>query len=216
MGSSDAAVFAARATARAKRRPDVISHIKADYRRIRLLTDALRLSQGAAAAAREPLIDRLSDALDAHSAAADQCFYGELMARGGDERRARRAVEVFDAAALLIDELSMMEDGDEAWQETVGQLSALLDQHFKQEEEETLPLAKTLLGSERAARLGERYDAAKRRWIEAFGRLPAAPVTPPAQPQPVKPAIAAEPAAKRAGSLAGRQPGARVRSHVPA
>lgn len=215
MGSSDAAVFAARSTARVKRRPDVFAQIKIDYRRIRLLADALRLSQEGAPA-REHLIDRLSDALESHSAAAEQCLYAELMTRTGDERRARRAVEVYDEAATLIDELSDLETADATWQEGVERLAQLLDQHFRQEEEETLPLAKTLLGSERAAQLGDRYDAAKRRWIEAFGRLPAPSATAPAQPQPAEPAFSAEPAAKQTGSLARRHSGARVRSHVPA
>ncbi|WP_299625501.1 hemerythrin domain-containing protein [Pelagibius sp.] len=158
----------------------------AEHDRLRFLAAALRLTQdGAPMQSMRPLlIDRLSDALEAHSSAAEQCFYAELLARTGNEQPARRAVEAHGEAALLVDELADMETTDAAWQTAVERLTGLFKAQFTQEAEEVIPLAKTLLDRERALRLGERYDDARRGWIEAFGRQPVPAPTIPAASLP--------------------------------
>lgn len=175
MGSSDAAVLAFRpAAAEHTRRPDIFDRMTAEHARLRFLAGALRLTEDGAPmqSMRALLIDRLSDALEAHSSAAEQCFYAEFLARSGDGRPVRRAVEAHGEAAMLVDELSKMETTGAAWQTAVERLTALLKAQFTREEDEVIPLAKTLLDRERAIRLGERYDDARRGWTEAFGRQP--------------------------------------------
>ena len=196
MGSSDAAVLTFRPAAKHTRRPDIFDRMTAAHDRLRFLAGALRLTEDGAPmqSMRALLIDRLSDALEAHSSAAEQCFYAELLARSGDEAPARRAVEAHGEAAMLVDELSDMETTGAAWQTAVERLTGLLKAHFTREADEIMALAKTLLDRERALRLGERYDDARRGWIEAFGRQPdPAPAIPaPSLPTPSLPA-ASEP-----------------------
>ena len=228
MGSSDAAVLAFRSTAKHTGRPDIFDRMKAEHDRLRFLAGALRLTEDGAPmqSMRRLLIDRLSDALEAHSSAAEQCFYAELLARSGDERPARRAVEAHNEAAMLVDELSEMETTDAAWQTAVDRLTGLLKAQFTQEAEETFPLAKTLLDSARAVRLGDRYDDARRGWIEAFGRQPVASMPAPTLPAPSIPAASgpqpverprlAEPSPSKSGKQAGRSTGAHVRRQASA
>ena len=221
MGSSDTAVFTVRSKTRGKRRLDIFDSMKADHDRLSFLTAALRLTQdGAPMQSMRPLlIDRLSDTLEAYSTAAEQCFYAALMAQTGDEQHARRGVGAHDQAATLLTELSEMEATDETWQALVDRLASLLKDHFRQTEEEIIPLAKTLLGPLRSARLGARYDEAKRRWTETFGRLPASSETPESElqrvtPQTVERALSAEFSANFAENLAGQNSEARARSRV--
>jgi hypothetical protein len=197
MASSNAAQVKVRSTAGGESRPDIFDRMEAGRERLRFLIAQLRQSQDGAPNRRR-LFDMLCDAVEAHNVAAEQSLYAELLARTEDQQPARRAVEVHDEAALLIGELSDMEMAGEAWQAGVGRLADHLEGHFRAEERETLPLAKTLLDGEQAARLGDKYERIRLQWIEVFGRLPATP-----QPLPAERSHPVEPAGGDAG-LRGR------------
>jgi hypothetical protein len=197
MASSNAAQVKVRSTAGGESRPDIFDRMEAGRERLRFLTTQLRQSRDGAPDRRR-LFDMLCDAVEAHNVAAEQSLYAELLARTEDQQPARRAVDAHDAAALLIGELSDMEMVGDAWQAGVGRLAEHLEDHFRAEECETLPLAKTLLDGEQVARLGDKYERTRRQWIEVFGRLPAAP-----QPLPVERSHPVEPAGGDAG-LRGR------------
>jgi len=197
MASSNAAQVKVRSTAGGESRPDIFDRMEAGRERLCFLIAQLRQSQDGAPDRRR-LFDMLCDAVEAHNVAAEQSLYAELLARTEDQQPARRAVEVHDEAALLIGELSDMEMAGEAWQAGVGRLADHLEDHFRVEERETFPFAKTLLDGEEAARLGDKYERTRRQWIEVFGRLPAAP-----QPLPAERSHPVEPAGRDAG-LRGR------------
>jgi hypothetical protein len=147
--------------------------MRADRERLRVLTTRLLQSRDSAPDRRR-LFDLLCDAVEAHGAAAEQSLYAELLARGEDQRLARRAVDAHDEAVRLIGELSDTELAGEAWRAGVGRLAEHLEHHFSVEDGETFARATTLLAGAQAARLGDKYERAGRQWIEAFGRLPAA------------------------------------------
>lgn len=171
MGSSDTAVFAIRPTAGGKSRPDVFDRMIAGHDLLRLLMARLLRSRDSGPDRRR-LIDQLSDAVEAHGAAAEQSFYAALMARTEDQRPIRHAVYVHDEAALLIDALSDREMTGETWLVGVCRLAEHLEDHFREEEGKTIPLARTLLDGAQAARLGGKYEQARRQWIEDFGHGP--------------------------------------------
>lgn len=193
MASFDVPQVTVRSKAGGESRPDIFDRMKADHERLRFLMTRLRQSLDSARDRRR-LFDMLCDAVEAHGAAAEQSLYAELLARAEDQQPARRAVDVHDEAARLIGELSDMEMAGEAWQAGIGRLAEHLENHFRVEERETFPLAKTLLHGEQAARLGDKYERARRQWIEVFGRLPAAP-----QSLPVERSHPVEPAGRDAG-----------------
>ena len=197
MVSWDVAQFKVRSTAGGESCLDIFDRMEAGRERLRFLIAQLRQSRGSAPDRRR-LFDMLCDAVEAHNVAAEQSLYAELLARTEDQQPGRRAVEVHDEAALLIGGLSDMEMAGEAWQAGIGRLAEHLEDHFRAEERETFPLAKTLLDSEQATRLGDKYERTTRQWIEVFGRLPAVP-----QPLPAAGSHPAEPAGGDAG-LRGR------------
>ena len=175
MAYSDAAFSTVRAAFGSGRRPDVFDRIAADHKRLRFLMDQLRQT-GDAGPDRRRLFDLLSDALEAYGAAAEQSLYAGILARADEESAwpARHAVGVHDMAELLLFELSHMEMDGEDWQTGIGQLADYLEDHFRLEANEIFRLAKTLLGGQEAARLGDTYAKVRLKWIDCFGREPAA------------------------------------------
>lgn len=182
MTSSEAAIPTVRAAFGSGRHADVFDRMAADHKRLRFLMDQLRQSRDAGPD-RHRLFDLFCDAVEAYAAAAEQSLYAAILARADDETAwpARHAVAVHDMAELLLFELSHMEMGGEDWRAGIGQLADCLEDHFRLEAEEILPLAKTLLDGEAAARLGKTYEQVRLNWIDSFGREPAV-----AQPAQVK------------------------------
>ncbi len=195
MAHSDTAFATVRAAFGSGRQPDVFDRIAADHKRLRFLMDQLRQCRDAGPDRRR-LFDLLSDALEAYGTAAEQSLYAGILARANEESAwpARHAVGVHDMAELLLFELSHMEMDGEDWQTGLSQLADYLEDHFRLEANEIFPLAKTLLGGEDAARLGDTYAQVRLQWIDSFGRAPAA-----CQPGAVKQSPFHDGAGPRAG-----------------
>ena len=174
MVSLDAASFDFQSMNGGKSCPDIFDRMKASHGQLRFLMARLRQSRDGAPEGRR-LFDMLCDAVEAYGAASEQSLYAELLAYAEQENKwpARHAVGVHDMSQLLLFELSSMEMAGDAWRAGIGQLAKYLEDHFRAEAGEIFRLAKTLLHSEQAARLGDRYEQARLRWIECFGRVPA-------------------------------------------
>jgi Hemerythrin HHE cation binding domain len=182
MVASNIAFFEARSTAGGGHRPDIFDHLRAGHDRVRSLIAQLRRGRDSAAD-RQRLLDMLCDAVEAYGAASEQSLYAGFLASAEEEDKwpARYAVGVHDMSELMLFELSNLDVSGEAWQAEIGQLAEYLEDHFRLEADEIFPLAMTLFGGEQAARLGDKYEQARRHWVEVFGRVPDAP-----QPLPAK------------------------------
>lgn len=177
MGSLDVAQLKVRSTAGDAGRQDILDRMKTTRERLRFLASRLLQDRDSVREQRR-LFDMLCDAVESHSAAAEQSLYAGLLAQADGQRLARRAVEAHDEAGRLIGELSDMAVAGEAWRAGVARLAGHLERYFSVEEGETFTRARTLLAGTEAARLGDKYERARRQWIETFGRLPAAHLHP--------------------------------------
>lgn len=182
---------------------DIYECLKADHRRQRdLAARVLEAPDGSCET--QGLFDQLCDAVEANAAAEEQTLYAALLTHPEGRALAQRSVGEHDEAAMLIDALADKEFCTSAWLTDFARLVSVLEHHFSTEEAEAFDLACSLIDPARAKGLGERYAAAKHRWLATYGRQ--LPETSPASRPTSQPA--SQPAAASAASggvTAGRR-----------
>jgi hemerythrin-like domain-containing protein len=106
---------------------------------------------------RRQLLDRISEALRAHTAIEEEIFYPAVREIGTNkaEEMVLESLEEHHVVDLVLAELPKLDPEDERFPAKMTVLSELVEHHADEEEEEMFPMAERKLGGERLSELGQ-------------------------------------------------------------
>jgi hemerythrin-like domain-containing protein len=107
---------------------------------------------------RRQLLERIVDALKAHTTIEEEIFYPAVREIGTEkaEEMYAEALEEHHVVDLVLAELPNLDPEDERFEAKMTVLGELVEHHADEEEDEMFPMAEKKLGAEQIAELGSR------------------------------------------------------------
>lgn len=112
---------------------------------------------------RAELFERTKEALKAHAAAEERCFYIPLMEHDRTQDKARHSVSEHHEIDELLEALEDEDFSSPGWLPRAEKLQELVRHHLDEEEREVFPVAQKTLHQEEARRLGELFQVERAR-----------------------------------------------------
>jgi hemerythrin-like domain-containing protein len=133
--------------------------LKRQHREVKSLFKEVESTEGARE--RRQLLDRIGEALKAHTAIEEEIFYPAVREIGTDkaEDMVLESLEEHHVVDLVLAELPNVDPKDERFPAKMTVLSELVEHHVDEEEEQMFPMAERKLGAERLAELGQQMTA---------------------------------------------------------
>ena len=114
---------------------------------------------------RADLWQKIKVELEAHAAAEEQVFYSELMEKPDGTDQSRHSVHEHQEMTKLITELDAMDQNADVWLKKFETLKHKVIHHVDEEEADMFPLARKLVGADKANAMAEDFE--KRKAAEA-------------------------------------------------
>jgi hemerythrin-like domain-containing protein len=142
---------------------DAITLIKADHKAVEALFAKFEANKDDVGSRRD-LVERISAELVVHAAVEEEVFYPRLKAKADEDGRelVAEAYEEHHVVKVLIAELAELDPSDEAYLAKATVLIENVRHHVEEEEDEMLPEAEEILGSDLLDQLGERMAERKK------------------------------------------------------
>lgn len=139
---------------------DIFDRLTDDHGKQKGLAAGLTDTSGDSAERRR-LFAALKEELETHAAAEEQVFYAELIAKPEGQSKARHSIAEHKKASDLIEQLEGNDMSSPGWLQTFSKLQHEIVHHVEEEERDVFPLARTLIGDERATDMAREFDERK-------------------------------------------------------
>jgi len=152
---------------------DAITLLTNDHKKVRTLLGELAATTSRAEKTRTELLAKIALELEVHTTIEEEIFYPAFKEAGqksDDDKMFFEAMEEHRAAGdLVLPDLLRTEVTTDQFGGRAKVLKELIEHHADEEEKEMFPRARTLLGKEALAELGERLAARKQELIARGG-----------------------------------------------
>ena len=152
---------------------DAITLLTNDHKKVRTLLGELADTTSRAEKTRTELLAKIALELEVHTTIEEEIFYPAFKEAGqksDDDKMFFEAMEEHRAAGdLVLPDLLRTEVTTDQFGGRAKVLKELIEHHADEEEKEMFPRARTLLGKEALAELGERLAARKQELIARGG-----------------------------------------------
>lgn len=140
----------------------IFEALKDDHETQRRLVQLLAETSGDSDG-RAELFARTKEALKAHAAAEERCFYIPLMEHDRTQDQARHSVSEHQEIEELLAALEEEGFSSPGWLAQAEKLQELVVHHLDEEEKEVFPVARKTLDAEEARRLGKAFEQERAR-----------------------------------------------------
>jgi hemerythrin superfamily protein len=144
---------------------DAITLLKDDHKKVRALLAELAETSNRAQKKRSQLLAKIAKEIEVHASIEEEIFYPAFRQAGeksDDDKMYFEALEEHRAAGdLVLPDLLKTDVQSDQFGGRAKVLKELIEHHAKEEEKQMFPRAKTLLGKEALAELGEQLQARK-------------------------------------------------------
>ena len=134
--------------------PDVFEMLIKEHQKAKEMIAGLEDGEGSS---RDGVFAQLKDALDMHMRFEEVVVYPEMKKLEELKDRVPEAVEEHAEGKALLRKLDTVDKGNEDWLATLEKLSAALEHHISEEEEEIFPTAREQLGTEKSDEMADKY-----------------------------------------------------------
>jgi hemerythrin-like domain-containing protein len=143
---------------------DAIEMLEQDHRRVEDLFDQFEDAGDQAYRTKGELAERIVTELRIHSELEEQIFYPAARnSPGNTADPVREAIEEHHVVAQLLDEIEVMDPGDEQFDAKVTVLRENVEHHVEEEEGELFKEARKALGEERLQELADEMGQLRKR-----------------------------------------------------
>ena len=132
---------------------DLRACLHADHMDVDRMISELRSASGSDISRREKILSQLVITLKSHAMAEEEIVYDRLRTEPELSAPVREAFEEHEEIENTLDELSRMDLNDPRFPDVVDQLKVVVDGHVRDEENQVLPRAESLLGKDVLANL---------------------------------------------------------------
>jgi hemerythrin-like domain-containing protein len=142
---------------------DAIALLREDHAKARRLLKQLESARQASR--RKSVLEQVVEEITLHTTLEEEIFYPafrDAATRKGDSEQYFEALAEHNVVRIVIPDLKMTDAESDAFAGKAKVLKELIEHHAEEEEKEMFPRARTLLGAETLATLGDRLRARKR------------------------------------------------------
>jgi hemerythrin superfamily protein len=141
---------------------EVFAFLKADHRAAAKLMDQLEAMGGRATRARQQLLTRLEQELEAHAEAEERLFYPALEGFAETRQLVGEAREDHEQLKHMLADLDLFAGDAKRWKSRFATFRRVVERHIEQEEIELFAAAGKVLDDELREELGSELAEAKR------------------------------------------------------
>ena len=140
---------------------NAIELLKDDHKQMKKLLDEVGSTGDNATVTREKLFTRIRDELRIHEMIEEKVFYPALKEHPKAKDVVLEGYEEHHAVDVLLDELDGVPFDDERWAPKMTVIKENIEHHIEEEEEEMFGKARSILGDDELATLGEKMKELK-------------------------------------------------------
>jgi hemerythrin-like domain-containing protein len=145
-------------------KPDAISILKEDHKKVKAMLTELEESSEKATKKRTTLLAKIDQEVSIHAQVEEEIFYPAY--RDAAEKKEERqlffeATEEHHVVKMVLPELRETDPSTEVFTAKAKVLKELIEHHAKEEEREMFPAAKRVLDKDELVALGEQIEARK-------------------------------------------------------
>jgi hemerythrin superfamily protein len=144
-------------------RPDAVSLLRADHKKMRQLLTELKSAEKPAQ--RQHLLAQVKHELEVHTTIEEEIFYPAFRAAAQtkkDQQRFHEATAEHHAAKLMLHEVGSADDATEEFPGRAKVLKEVVEHHAGEEETDMFPRARELIGAAELRTLGQQMAERKR------------------------------------------------------
>ena len=135
---------------------DIYQHLKQEHEEQKELARRIMETSGDSEERRE-LFQRFKIELESHAAAEEQSLYAALLSHPEGQEQARHSIAEHKDAADIVEELEETAMDSSAWIQRFEKLKDDVVHHIDEEEDDVFPLCRTLISTEEAQELAEKF-----------------------------------------------------------
>lgn len=140
--------------------PTIYEKLKSDHDKHRGLLAKLAETEGDSRERRE-LWNKFYYDVGAHAAAEEEAFYSKLMADSDGQSEGRHSVAEHHELDRIMQELNEMDMSSPGWLTRFKTLKDRYEHHIEEEEEDIFPVAKGVLGGDKAGEFAAKFAERK-------------------------------------------------------